>query len=419
MDMNRIGSKTNADARRYSGVALFLHWTIATLILLNLLMGWRMGHMHGLTKFQIFQVHKSFGVTVLLLSVFRLVWRLVHRPPSLPHDLHPGEAFAAHATHWIFYGFMILMPLSGWILVSTSAENIPTLLYRFIPWPYFPGVHGLSLPRRHEVGALADGTHYWLAWSAVALIALHVGGALKHQFDRGTPVLPRMLPGSRDADPSPGRRIGFVAAVGAGLGAIALVLAGYSSPSPVVARPVPTPAPIQQAASNWVVDKTASKLGFETVVNGQPVAGQFSRWSAVIRFDPAHLADAEVEVIVDTGSATTQDDTRDQMLSTPDWFDRAVFPEARFHAGKVLSRGGNSYEADGDLKIRSADKPVVLPFTLAIVDGQATMSASMPIDRTAFGVGQGQWAGTDSVAATVTVKVALVAHARTAEQTLP
>jgi len=417
MDMPQIESETSLGLRPYSSVALFLHWTIAILILLNLLLGWRMGLMHGLTKFQIFQVHKSFGVTVLLLSVGRLVWRLTHRPPPLPRGLHPAEAFAAHATHWVLYGFMILMPLSGWVLVSTSAENIPTLLYHFIPWPYFPGVHDLPLPRRHEVGALADGTHYWLAWSAVALIVLHVGGALKHQFDRGTPVLPRMLPGTKATERDPGRRVAFLAAVAAGCGAVVLVLVGYSSPAPVVSRP--TTAPAQQGASNWVIDKAASNLGFETVVNGQTVVGHFSQWSALIGFDPQHLADAKVEVLVDTGSATTQDDTRDQMLPTPDWFDRAVFPQARFHASKIVSLGGNKYEADGDLKIRSTDKPVVLRFTLDIVDGKATMSASMPLDRTAFGVGQGQWAGTDSVAATVAVKVALVAHARNVEQTTP
>lgn len=417
MDMPQVKSGTNTGSERYSAIALFFHWTIAILILLNLLVGWRMGLMHGLTKFQIFQVHKSFGVTVLLLSVARLVWCLTHRPPPLPRSLHPAEAFAAHATHWLFYGFMILMPLSGWILVSTSAENIPTLLYHFVPWPHFPGIHSLPLPRRHEVGALADGTHYWLAWSAVALIVLHVGGALKHQFDRGTPVLPRMLPGQRATETSSSRRIAFLAAVAAGCGAVVLVLAGYSSPAPVVSRAVT--APSQQTASNWVVDKAASTLGFETMVNGQAVVGHFSQWSALIRFDPQHLGDAEVEVLVDTGSATTQDDTRDQMLPTPDWFDRAVFPQARFHAGKILSLGGNNYEADGDLKIRSADKPVALRFALDIVNGKATMSASLPLDRTAFGVGQGQWAGTDSVAAIVTVKIALVAHALNGEPTTP
>lgn len=406
--MPQIKTETNAESRRYSSIALFLHWIIAILIVLNLLLGWKMGLMHGLTKFQIFQIHKSFGITVLMLSVARLAWRLMHRPPSLPHDLHPAEAFAAHATHWVFYGFMILMPLSGWILVSTSAENIPTLLYHFLPWPYFPGIHGLPLPRRHEVGALADGTHYWLAWSAVALIVLHVGGALKHQFDRGTPVLPRMLPGPKGAETNTSRRIAFLAAIAAGCGAIVLVLAGYSTPAPVVARPMT--ASVQHGASNWVIDNAASNLGFETVVNGQAVIGHFSRWSARIGFDPAHLADARVEVLIDTESATTQDDTRDQMLSTPDWFDRAVFPEARFYASRIVSLGGDRYEADGDLKIRGVDKPVVLRFTLDIVGKTATMAASMPLDRTTFGVGQGQWAGTDSVAATVTVKVALVAH---------
>ncbi len=98
------------EARRYSRVAQTLHWIIAVLILLNLLLGWRMGHMHGLTRFQVFQLHKSFGITVLVLSVARLGWRLTHPAPLL-NSIRPVERAAAHATHVAFYGFMVLLAL--------------------------------------------------------------------------------------------------------------------------------------------------------------------------------------------------------------------------------------------------------------------------------------------------------------------
>jgi len=72
------------EARRYSLVAILLHWAIAGLILLNFAVAWRMEDLKGLAKFEIFQLHKSIGFTVLTLSVLRLLWRLVNRAPPLP-----------------------------------------------------------------------------------------------------------------------------------------------------------------------------------------------------------------------------------------------------------------------------------------------------------------------------------------------
>jgi cytochrome b561 len=179
---------------RYTTVAIVLHWTIAALIVTNLYLGWRMGFLKGLAQFNLFQLHKSVGVTILLLSVLRLVWRLVSPPPELPPSLQPWERAASTAVHWAFYVIMIGMPLSGWIVVSTSPLNIPTLLYHLVPWPHFPGVHDLAAPARKAVNHAFGVTHMTLAFGALVLLALHLGAVAKHEFVDRKRVLPRMLP---------------------------------------------------------------------------------------------------------------------------------------------------------------------------------------------------------------------------------
>jgi cytochrome b561 len=184
---------------RYSTVAILFHWVIAALILTNLYFGWRLGFLKGLAQFNLFQLHKSIGVTVLLLSLARLAWRLVNRPPPQHDNLKPWEKAAAHTVHWGFYAFMILMPLSGWIVVSTSPLNIPTLLYHVVPWPHLPVVHDLAQGPKTAVNHASSTTHLILAWSAIVLLALHLGAVLKHQFLDRDPVLGRMLPFARRA----------------------------------------------------------------------------------------------------------------------------------------------------------------------------------------------------------------------------
>ncbi|QJU59167.1 cytochrome b [Sphingomonas sp. AP4-R1] len=179
---------------RYSAVAILLHWLIAGFILANLVVGWRMGSLSGLAQFDAFQLHKSIGITVLVLSLARLGWRLTHRSPPLPAGMSGVERFAAHATHGIFYLMMIGMPLTGWALVSVSPLNIPTLLWHHIPWPHIAVLHDLPSGPKAGVDRAATNIHLALAFGGAALIALHVLAALKHQFLTRDGVLGRMIP---------------------------------------------------------------------------------------------------------------------------------------------------------------------------------------------------------------------------------
>ena len=180
---------------RYSWVAIILHWLIALLILANILIAWKFNTMKpGLAFFQVIQLHKSIGITVLLLSVLRLVWRLMNPPPPLPAHMPAWEKFAANAVHWGFYLIMLAMPLSGWAMVSTSKYNLPTLLYGKIPWPHIGFLHTLAPGAKEAVSHWSQTTHGALAWLAYALIVLHVGAAFKHLLIDRDDVVARMIP---------------------------------------------------------------------------------------------------------------------------------------------------------------------------------------------------------------------------------
>lgn len=163
-------------------------------------------------------------------------------------------------------------------------------------------------------------------------------------------------------------------------------------------------------AREWTVDKAASRLGFQASMNGQAIPGHFRRYDTRIVFDPADLKAAQVTVTIDMSSAVTGDPTRDQALPSGDWFASARFARATFTTRSITARGPGAYVANGVLTIRGVARPVALPFTLAIQDGVARMNGKLTIDRTAFGVGQGQWQSATPIAPTVIVSVQVTAR---------
>ena len=110
------------DARtvRYNTVAMSLHWLIAALLIANILIAWYFNTLSGLAKAGPLQLHKSIGISILLLSLLRLAWRFISPPPPLPASMAPWERAAALTVYALFYGVMIGMPLSGWAMSSAS-----------------------------------------------------------------------------------------------------------------------------------------------------------------------------------------------------------------------------------------------------------------------------------------------------------
>lgn len=416
---------------RYSAVAIVLHWLIAAMIIFQVILAWRM---NGRTPegFALVQLHKSVGITILLLSLARLAWRLGHKPPPLPPAMPAWERWLAHVAHVGLYLIMIGMPITGWIMVSTSKIQVPTLLYGAIPWPHVPGLAHLADPGRAAWNSFGETGHEALAWGAYILVALHVAGALKHQlFSRDEPVLAHMAPGARAGSWLDPRLIVIVAV------ALAVIGAGYAiQPKPPQSRPLPAPvasaepeppAPAEAVPSTpaatpettdapvepsvWALDR-GSTLAFATSWGGSAIEGRFDRWTADIRFSPEALDKSKVAVSIDLASAVTGDPQRDQSMGGFDWFDVGSHPKATFTATRFEKTGADRYVAHGQLTLRGVSKPQRLPFTLKIEGDKARVSGVTTLDRTAFGVGQGEWTSTDQIPAEVKVSVNLTATRR-------
>lgn len=180
----------HTNSPRYNAVAVFLHWTIALLILGMIALGLTMGDIPIKYRFLAYNLHKSFGLLVLALSLFRLYWRLTHKAPPLPEGMPGWERFGAHASHTLFYFIILALPLSGWIMVSANAK-FPTVFFSLFDVPKFPLPAAYDTHATHE---LFEGVHYYLAMGTLALVAVHVGAALKHHFIDKDSVLRRMLP---------------------------------------------------------------------------------------------------------------------------------------------------------------------------------------------------------------------------------
>jgi polyisoprenoid-binding protein YceI len=164
------------------------------------------------------------------------------------------------------------------------------------------------------------------------------------------------------------------------------------------------------APARWTVDP-ASRLAFQGHMNGDAFNGVFRRWSANIVFDPKALAASKAVVSVDmTSVGPTGDADRDQALPGDDWLAVHHYPTATFTTSSIKDLGGGRYQAAGDLAIRGVHRSVVLPFTLAITGDTARMNGQLVLNRTAFGIGQGQWRTPDVVDSNVTVVIALSAH---------
>jgi cytochrome b561 len=182
---------------RYSKVAMILHWLMALMIVCLFVAGlW----MHEAIEepetraqaFKVYQLHKSFGITVLLLTLLRLAWRLMHKPPTLPTHMKNWERLLAKVSHIGFYLLMLAVPLSGWAMVSTSAYGLPTIIFGLFEWPHIGPL--AAIENKAPVEHLFKEAHELLAFAMIGLLLLHIVAALKHHFLDKDDVLVRMLP---------------------------------------------------------------------------------------------------------------------------------------------------------------------------------------------------------------------------------
>ena len=145
-------------------------------------------------------------------------------------------------------------------------------------------------------------------------------------------------------------------------------------------------------AADYVQGK-GSSLGFAGTYEGEAFSGAFPGFTTILRFDPANLADAKLDVSIPLATATTRNADYDYELRGSAFFNSGKFPQARYTAGKFRALGGDRFAADGLLSLRGVSKPVTLTFTWT--PGAApVLSGTAVVKRLDFGVGSGDWSDT-------------------------
>lgn len=181
---------------RYGAVAMALHWLIAAALIVNIVIGLYMSEIlvdSDPGRLQLLQIHKPVGLTVLVLSLTRLGWRLCSPAPPLPPSMSRSMRLLAHVSHFLLYVLIVAIPLTGWALVSASRSGLPTNYFGLFQWPNLPILASLPRPEKLPLHHDFNLAHVVLAISAIILIPIHVAGAFYHR-GRGDNILARMVP---------------------------------------------------------------------------------------------------------------------------------------------------------------------------------------------------------------------------------
>lgn len=189
MERRFPGLYSDAGDERYNGVAIAFHWTIAVLVLANLPLGLLHDWIERNLDYSAMWIHKSIGLTVLVLTIGRIGWRLAHRPPPLPPGFARWEAAAAATVHISFYVVLLALPITG--LVRSSGGPYPLTWFGLFDVPKLPVTEDGAADR------LASALHDRLGWLMLGLAVLHIAAAVRHRFWLKDKVLERMLPGRR------------------------------------------------------------------------------------------------------------------------------------------------------------------------------------------------------------------------------
>lgn len=352
---------------RYSDVAVLLHWMMALLIIGLLAFG---KYTHSLdpssgSYYALIQLHKSFGITVLLLAVLRVVWRISHTPPDLPATHPRWQHIAASLTHALVYVLMFALPLTGWAMVSVSTLNIDTVLFGVIPWPHLPVLP--TLDNRESVEHLFHTLHAQAGHVLIALLLLHIGAALKHRYVDKDSVLQRMLPdwSSRAWQ----WRFGVTL-----LGIATVVIGLYAN------------ANTNRSAA--IVAAGNAEVSFLAGITGYQAPGVFADASVTARLDDSNPTDSVIEARVATASVSSTDGGVDGGIRATDWFDIENYPEAHFISSSInAGETPDTFTVTGTLTIKDIALEVNFPMTVSNDAGERHASGEFTVDRLHFKLG--------------------------------
>ena len=370
---------------QYDGVAKTFHWLTALGILVVIPLGIFANDMPYDTADQLaqkawlFSLHKTVGVTLFFVALARILWALRHPKPAPLHPDRKIETLTAEVVHWLLYGSLMLVPLSGWVHHAATEGFAP------IWWPF--GQNLPLVPESLMIAETAAGLHIVFERVLILSLLLHIAGAIKHAVIDKDDTLARMWPGRNAGRPSAAtakHRHGFLPpAMAAVVWAVAIGIGGqlglYHEGTAMSAE---APA-LQQVESDWAV--TDGTLGITVRQMGSEVTGRFAEWTADITFDETIDTGVAGSVTVEIAIGSLTLGSVTQQAMGPDYFNRAEFPTARLTADLLTRDAG--YVAEGILNLRGIEHPVTLPFDLVLNGETAQMQGSTRLDRRNFGIG--------------------------------
>lgn len=352
---------------RYGDVAVLLHWSMALLIIGLLGFGKFTASLDESSALYVsfIQLHKSFGITVLLLACLRIFWRIAHSVPPEPEHGPAWQTVAARLTHAVLYLLMFALPVSGWVMVSASPLNVDTILFGVVPWPHLP-----ILPDLDERGAIAELFHFVHEQAGhvlIAMVLLHIVAALKHQLIDRDGLIQRMAPDWS----SVGWRTNLGAAVLV-VAALAVALAGYKATN-------------RQAA---IVAAGNAEVSFIADVTSVDTPGVFSDATVIAVIDTADPTASRLEATVVTASVSSSDGSVDGSIRDPDWFDADNHPDARFASTEITTGDDpDALQVNGILTIKGSDLEVEFPILLSTEGEERFATGEFVVDRRTFNLG--------------------------------
>jgi len=391
----------------YGLVAQILHWITALLIFVLLVLGI---YMHELPidtteqvndKIWLYSLHKTLGLTVFATAILRVLWAFSQPRPLSLNAGRKFENLLAETIHWVLYGSIILMPVTGWLHHAATEGFAP------IWWPFSQDLP--FVPKDPRLASFFGNAHFFTALMLMGALFFHVAGAMKHVFVDHDQTFARMIPGkSVDLDAplveSGNKKKSLIAAGGV----FALLLVAIFSSQIFTGGGVGIIANNVSPNSGWVVDHEKSALEIEIIQNKNAVVGKFNTWAAEINFDLDNLEAANVSVTVDIASLTLGNISA-QAISK-DFLNAEQFPQAVFSAQNFTRNADDTYEVAGKLTLLDKTNQLTLPFDLKIENGRAFMSGVTEVQRLDFGLGAKGFKTDGILGFTVKINVTLEAE---------
>ena len=159
-----------------------IHWLMALLIISLLLVGFIMHDLQNETRYAVYNLHKSFGILVLIFLFFRVAARLKYRAPAMSQKFKKWEVSLSKSMHFLFYILMFLMPLSGWLMSNAKGYGVKLFGFNI---PFIVG-------KNKFIGDIAHDMHGIIAWILVAMIILHILAIIKHYLIDKENILTRI-----------------------------------------------------------------------------------------------------------------------------------------------------------------------------------------------------------------------------------